>query len=123
MAKNFGKMHYEEISTEPIYMFQTEAQIEAGEKPVLMMPSRTFLKQFMQDGTPWWDTAKDLPQGSGIWYIAVTDEGFIMMAEREASMISLHDCDVWQIEHPGPDTAIRGHNWTGEEVIDDIDQP
>lgn len=114
--KNFGKLHYAEIRTDPIYMFQTQEQEDAGEPKVMMMPPRKFMKQFMDDGSAWWDTAKDLPDEPGIWYIAVNDDGYIMMAEREASMISLDNCDVWQIKHSGPDTDIRGHKWTGKKV-------
>lgn len=122
MATNFGKMHYEPVTTPAIPFFRTDQQIEDGEPEVIMMPARTFLKQFNAEGVPWWEIAKDLPQGGDTWYIAVDDNGFTMMAERDPSMISLHDCDVWQIEHPGPDTAIRGHIWTGEEIVDDDSQ-
>lgn len=118
MVKSFGKMHYAEIQTEPLYMFQTEAQIEAGDPPVLLQPARTFLKQFMEDGSAWWDTAKHLPQKPDVWYIAVTDSGFIVMAERDPSMISLDNHEVIQIGHKGPAEAIRGGQWDGERVID-----
>lgn len=115
--KRFGKLHYEEITIPAIPFFRTDEQIEAGEPEVIFMPSRIFLKQFMEDGSAWWDTAKDLPNQPGVWYIAVADSGFIVMAERDASMISLEKHEVIQIDHDGPDTAIRGRRWDGENVL------
>lgn len=116
MAKSFGKIHYEEITIPAIPAFLTDKQIADGEPEVIMMPARTFLKQFNADGVPWWEISRDIPVKAGQWFIAVNDNGWIMMAEKDPTMISLDNCEIWQIEHAGPDTAIRAHKWTGEAV-------
>lgn len=97
-------------------MFQTEAQIEAGETPMLMMPARTYWRQYREDGTVWYDFCQTLPLGTNVWYIAVSPEGFILSAEQDPTMLTVARVEYWQIEHPGPQEAIITHRWNGTEV-------
>lgn len=108
MVKNFGRMHYIEVTI--------DALPSPLDDSVILVPARTFFKQVNAEGIPWWEISRDIPVKKGQWFIAVNENGFIMMAEKDPTMVSLHDCDIWQIEHPGPDTEIRGHKWTGKKV-------
>ena len=116
MAKKLGQLHNEPLVLEPIYMFQTEEQEKAREPKIMMMPERHFLKPFLGD-QGWYDFSLTLKPDPKRRFIAVRDDGWIMSAERDPTMITVTGVDIWQIEHSGEQMDLIGHRWTGKEVV------
>ena len=113
MAKNFGKFHSEPVEIPALMMFKANED----DPDVMLLPPRTFYKAVTADGVAWNDICKKLKPGKDDWFIAVQDDGWILMAERDPTMMIISGYDVWQIRHPGPDEEIRRHKWTGKEVV------
>lgn len=112
MIKNYGKLHSGPVEIPALMMFK----VNEDDPDVMVLPPRTFYKAFAADGEAWNDICARMQLGPDDWFIAVQDDGWILMAERDPTMMMISGHDIWRISHPGPDTAIRTHKWTGKEV-------
>jgi hypothetical protein len=121
--RNFGKLHYNPVIIPTVYMYQTEVEEARGDPKVVMIPEKTVHQLADASDTPW----KDVDLGTVAaddWWIAVEADGFICCCEKDPSLISIDNRDIWQISHPGPRDAIFCQIWTGKEVVPYVtDQP
>jgi hypothetical protein len=114
MPRNFGKLRLEPVEIPALKMFK----LRDDDPDVIISPARTYGKPFDAQNDAWTDVCKMVKTGPNIWFIAVQDNGWILMAEQDPTMISITGYDIWQIEHKGPDTEIRTRKWDGKNVVD-----
>jgi hypothetical protein len=80
----------------------------------IVIEGKTYGMPMAANGKRWKDHVKEK---KGHWFIAVTDDGTIISAEPDPTQSVVTNCDIWQIEHPGPAEAIRGKRWDGENAV------
>jgi hypothetical protein len=114
MPKNFGKLRLEPVEIPAILL----PKLRDEDPDVVVVPARTAGKPVDAQNDAWNDVCRTVKTGPNTWFIAVQDDGWILMAERDPTMISIPGYDIWQIEHKGPDTEIRTRKWDGKNVVD-----
>jgi hypothetical protein len=115
VIKNWGKMHPTEVDVPPT----TVPNIIEGQPDIVVRPGYKAVVQADDEGNLWYNLTKDIPQKNGQWFIAVQDgDGFISCCERDPTMVSLFEYEIWQIETTIGRDAIFCHYWNGSDVVD-----
>jgi hypothetical protein len=115
VIKNWGKMYPTEVDVPPT----TVPNIIEGEPDIVVRPGSKAYVQGDAEGNLWYNLVAGIPQTDTQWFIAVQDgDGFISCCERDPTMVSLFDYEIWQIETDIGRDAIFCHYWDGSNVVD-----